>query len=137
MKSLFLFAFIFISSFVNAQKDVSVQGNSVTYNEIAPVWPGCEGNEREKKKCFNTNLALLIQKNFDFKNGYTQADKGSRILVKFFINKEGKPEIESVEGGSEAMQKEARRVILLLPKMKPGSAGGEVKEISYTVPFNL
>ena len=137
MKTLFTICFVFGFTLCHAQKDVSVKGNSVTYKEMAPVWPGCEGNELEKKKCFNQNLALLIQKNFDFKNGYTEADKGSRILVNFIINKEGKVEITSVEGGSEAMQKEAKRVILLLPKMKPGSIGGKATEISYTVPFNL
>ncbi|HET8838768.1 MAG TPA: energy transducer TonB [Flavobacteriaceae bacterium] len=136
MKVVILFFFVFISIGANAQKEGSVQGNTVTFKEVAPVWPGCEGNELEKKKCFNENLALLIQKNFSFKN-WTQADKGSRILVHFIINKDGNVEIESTEGGSEAMQKEAKRVILLLPKMKPGSIGGKNTEINYTVPFNL
>ena len=137
MKILFTICFVFGFTLCHAQKDVSVEGNSVSYKEMAPVWPGCDGNESDKKKCFNQNLALLIQKNFDFKNGYTEADKGSKILVNFIIDKEGKVEITSVEGGSEAMQKEAKRVILLLPKMKPGSIGGKATEISYTVPFNL
>lgn len=137
MKIVILFFFVFISIGAHAQKEGAVQGNTVTFKEVAPVWPGCHGTEQEKSKCFNENLALLIQKNFSFKNGYTQADKGSRILVHFIINKEGNVEIESIEGGSEAMQKEAKRVILLLPKMKPGSIGGKTTEINYTVPFNL
>lgn len=137
MKTPFLILFLLVSTLGFAQQGVTTEGNTLTMREIAPVWPGCEGSEAEKQKCFNEKLALHISKNFDFSNGYTPADKGTRILVNMVINKKGETEIKSIEGGSEALQKEAKRVILLLPKMKPGSIGGKPTSIYYTVPFSF
>ncbi|HET8810296.1 MAG TPA: energy transducer TonB [Flavobacteriaceae bacterium] len=137
MKTPILILFVLVSTVGFAQEGVTTEGNTLTMREIAPVWPGCEGSEAKKQKCFNEKLALHISENFDFSNGYTPADKGTRILVNMVINKEGEAEIKSIEGGSEALQKEAKRVILLLPKMKPGSIGGKPTSIKYTVPFSF
>ena len=137
MKTSLLILFLLISAAGFSQKGVTAEGNSVTMKEIAPVWPGCEGNETEKKKCFNQQLAGHISENFDFSNGYTEADKGTKIILSFFIDKKGKPEIINVSGGSKALQKEAKRVIMALPEMKPGSVGGKPAKIKYTVPFNF
>ena len=56
MKKLIFAAFLFVTSLGLAQEGVSVKGNTLSTREIAPVWPGCEGSEKEKKDCFNKKL---------------------------------------------------------------------------------
>lgn len=128
--------FILTTSVGFAQTD-DVKGNTVSGKEVAPVWPGCEGIATAQKKCFNQKLAQHIQKNFKFPEGYKASDKGSRVIVSFVINAEGKPEILNVTGGRKILQDEAKRNILALPKMKPGSMNGKPAPIKYKVPFTF
>jgi len=134
MKKIFLvFAFLFATSIGFSQ---NVNGNTVSSKEVAPVWPGCE-DSRSSSNCFNQMLAKHIQKNFKFPKDYTAADKGSKVLVSFVVNEKGMIEISKVKGGRESLQNEAKRNIMAIPKMKPGSLNGKPRPIKYTVPFNF
>jgi protein TonB len=132
-KILLVFAFLFATSIGFAQ---NVSGNTVSSKEVAPVWPGCE-DARSSSNCFNQMLAKHIQKNFTFPKDYTAADKGSKVLVSFVVNEKGMVEISKVKGGRESLQEEAKRNIMAIPKMKPGSLNGKPRSIKYTVPFNF
>lgn len=138
MKILVCTLALFISAFTFAQDDVSAHGNTVTSKEIAPTWPGCENSKLSKSNCFNQKLAEHIQKNFKFPKGYDAAkDKGSEVIVDFKIDKKGKPEIISVSGGRKILQEAAKKNILSIPKMKPGSLNGKPRGIEFTVPFTF
>lgn len=136
MKKLIFIIFLIFSTFSFGQV-ASLDGDTVTMRGTAPVWPGCQGTESEKETCFDHKLTLHISNNFDFSNGYTSEDKGTQVLVIFVINEQGMPEIKNISGGSKALQAEAKRVILLIPKMKPGMLVGRPTETEYTVPFNF
>ena len=90
-----------------------------------------------KKNCFNQKLAQHIGKNFKFPKEYKAEDKGTKVIVTFIINEEGKPEIKEVTGGKPYLQEEAKRNILQIPEMKPGMLGGKPRAIQYKVPFNF
>ena len=137
MKKLLFAAFLCFSAVSFAQDGVSTSGNTLNMREIAPVWPGCTGSESQKKQCFNQNLAKHIGKNFKFPAEYTPGDKGSKVLVTFVINEEGKPEIKSVSGGKKYLQEEAKRNIMQIPQMEPGKLGGKKRAIQYKVPFKF
>ena len=132
-KILFTFILLFTISFGFAQ---NASGNTVTSKEVAPVWPGCE-DASSSSNCFNQKLAMHIQQNFKFPKDYTADDKGSKVLVSFIVNKEGKVEITQVKGGRKSLQEEAKRNILAIPDMKPGHLNGKPRDIKYTVPFNF
>ncbi|MBW2962141.1 energy transducer TonB [Mesonia aestuariivivens] len=132
-KVLFILSFICAVSISQAQV---TKGNTVSSKEIPPVWPGCE-TESSTSNCFNKMLATHIQKNFKFPKDYTAADKGTKVLVSFIVNKKGEIEITQVKGGRNSLQEEAKRNILAIPKMQPGSLNGKPREIKYTVPFNF
>ena len=114
-----------------------MKGNTLTVREIPPVWPGCSGTETQKKTCFSQQLAKHIGQNFKFPKGYKPGSVKEKVIVKFVINTEGKPEIKSVTGGTKVLQEEAKRNIMLIPQMTPGNAGGKPKAIKYTVPFTF
>ena len=137
MKHFILVIAIIFSGTCFAQDGVNMKGSTMTVTDIAPVWPGCKGSLTQKKTCFNQSLAQHIAKNFKFPEGYKPGSVKEKVVVSFVINKEGKPEIKSVTGGTPALQQEAQRNIMLIPKMTPGQAGGKPKDIKYKVPFTF
>ncbi|HBY68975.1 MAG TPA: energy transducer TonB, partial [Flavobacteriaceae bacterium] len=83
-------------------------------------------------------LAQHIAKNFKYPpQAYKNNDQG-RVVVKFIINEEGLVEIKNISGGTAALQKEAKRNIMAMPKMtKPGMMGGKPRAIKFTVPITF
>ena len=60
------------------------------------------------------------------------------MIVEFIINEQGLVEVKNVSGGSKALQDEAKRNIMAIPKMaKPGMMGGKARPIKFTVPFTF
>ena len=137
MKKLLFIACLIISGTAFAQEGVTVSGNTLTLREIPPVWPGCSGSSFQKKQCFNQKLAQHIGANFKFPAEYTPADKGSKVIVTFVINEEGKPEVKNVSGGKKYLREEAKRNIMQIPQMEPGKLGGKKRAIEYKVPFKF
>lgn len=119
----------------------NVNKNTVTLKEIAPVWPGCESKSGAGiDACFKQNLAQHIGKNYKYPPEAYKNNEQGKVIVEFFINEKGLVEIKNISGGSKSLQEEAKRNILLIPKMaKPGMLGGKPTPIKYTVPitFNL
>ncbi len=137
MKNLFLFFLLFIGGSTFAQEGVKVEGNTVTTREIAPVWPGCEGNEAEKKTCFREELTEHIKAHYKFPRDKNGDFIRGKAVISFNINKEGKVEILSVEGSRKELNAEAKRIILAIPQMTPGHLAGKPTAIKYKVPFTF
>lgn len=134
-----LFILILIASIqVSAQEWGTVDKNKVTLKEIAPVWPGCESNDVNKTDaCFDQKLTAHIQKNFKYPADAWKNNIQERVVITFMINTKGEVEIVKTEGQNQILVDEAKRNILLIPKMKPGMFAGKPKAIEYTVPFNF
>ena len=138
MKNILLVFALVLSTATFAQEEWGdMKENKLTMTEIAPVWPGCDGSVAAKKSCFNKNLNAHIVKNFKYPAEEYKKNIQGRVVVDFVINEEGLPNITTVTGGNKGLQDEARRSIMLLPKMKPGMLGGKPKAIKYKVPFNF
>lgn len=137
MKKFLIIAMLIGASTSYAQQGVSLKGSTLTVTEVAPVWPGCEGSQAQKKSCFTQNLSRHIGKNFKFPKGYKVGSVKEKVVVSFVINEQGKPEIKNVTGGTKELQEEAKRNILLIPQMTPGQAAGKPKAIKYKVPFTF
>jgi protein TonB len=138
MKNILLIFALIVSTTTFAQEEWGdMKGNKLTMNEIAPVWPGCSGSIAAKKSCFTKNLNTHVVKNFKYPMAEFKKNIEGRVVVDFMINVKGLPEIKSVTGGNKGLQEEARRNIMLLPKMKPGMLGGKPRAINYKVPFNF
>lgn len=59
-----------------------------------------------------------------------------RVICKFVVERDGSlTNIEVVRSPTEAMGKEAVRVLSLSPKWKPGYQGGKLVRVSYVVPI--
>ena len=106
--------------------------------ENVPVFPGCEkkkGNEA-KKKCMSEKISKFVNKKF---NTDLASDLGlsgrQRISVFFKIDKTGNIVSVGARAPHPGLEKEAKRVINQLPKMKPGRQRGKAVTVPYSLPI--
>jgi len=105
--------------------------------ENVPVFPGCEGGNNEaKRKCMSEKITKHVQKKFNADIAETLGLSGKqRISVMFKIDKTGNIVGVQSRAPHPKLEKEAARVINLLPKMKPGKQRGNSVTVSYSLPI--
>ena len=107
--------------------------------ENVPEYPGCEkGSNTEKRKCMSAKIAKFVQRKF---NTDLAGDLGlsgkQRISVIFKINKNGDVTGVRSRAPHPRLEKEAARVINMLPKMKPGRQSGKAVIVPYSLPITF
>jgi len=105
--------------------------------EEAPIYPGCVGTRAQMRKCFNDKINKLIRKNF---RSSLAKDLGlspgiKKIFVQFTIDKNGDIINIKTRAPHKSLEKEAIRVIKLLPKMTPGKQRNRNVNVSYMQPI--
>lgn len=107
--------------------------------EDVPVYPGCEKEKGKaaKKACLNKALQKHVSRKF---NADLAGDLGlspgkKRIYVSFKITKTGNIEIIGARAPHPRLEKEAIRVVKLLPKMTPGKQRGRPVNVTYMLPI--
>tara|TARA_R110002049_G_scaffold17238_3_gene67404 strand:- start:3584 stop:4303 length:720 start_codon:yes stop_codon:yes gene_type:complete len=105
--------------------------------ENVPVFPGCEGGDNNAKKaCMSKKIADFVNRKF---NTDLASDLGlsgrQRINVIFKIDKTGSIVGVRARAPHPGLEKEATRVINMLPKMKPGKQRGKAVTVPYSLPI--
>ena len=105
--------------------------------ENVPVFPGCDkGNNAKKRKCMSEKIAKFVQRKF---NTELAGDLGlsgrQRISVIFKIDRSGNVTGVRARAPHPRLEKEAQRVINLLPKMQPGKQRGKAVIVPYSLPI--
>ena len=105
--------------------------------ENVPIFPGCDkGNNAERRKCMSQKITKFVQRKF---NTDLAGDLGlsgrQRINVIFKIDKNGDVVGVRARAPHPRLEKEAARVINLLPKMKPGKQRGKAVIVPYSLPI--
>lgn len=105
--------------------------------EEVPIYPGCKGNNQQKKNCMNLRIQKHVAKNFNsnLADSLGLPPGKKRIYVMFKISKTGNIIDIKTRGPHEALEQEALRIIKLLPKMKPGKQRGKTINVSYMLPI--
>ncbi|MGB4742016.1 MAG: energy transducer TonB [Flavobacteriaceae bacterium] len=107
--------------------------------ENVPEYPGCEkGSNADKRKCMSDKIAKFVQRKF---NTDLAGDLGlsgrQRISVIFKIDKKGNVTGVRSRAPHPRLEKEAARVINMLPKMKPGRQRGKAVIVPYSLPITF
>ncbi len=107
--------------------------------EDAPIYPGCEGNKAELKKCLQKSIQKHIGRKF---NTGLASELGlepgrKRVIVIFKIDKTGKIVDVRARGPHARLEKEGIKVVKMLPKMIPGKQRGRPVGVKYTLPITL
>ena len=135
MKKLILLLFIPLISFGQSETENNSKVPSEIFDNI-PVYPGCKGSELKKRKCMSERIAKFVERKF---NTDIAADLGltgrQRISVIFKIDTLGNITGVRARAPHRRLEKEAVRVIKLLPKMKPGIKNGKPVIVPYSLPM--
>ena len=107
--------------------------------ENVPVYPGCKGTNAEKKACMVEKIRKHVNKKY---NTGLAGDLGlspgkKRVYVQFKIDKTGNIVNVRARGPHKRLEKEAIRVVELLPSMTPGKQRGRPVGVKYTLPITL
>ncbi len=110
--------------------------------EVAPIYPGCEslGTNEERKACMSEKIGKLIRKKFKTSLADRVGLSGRQtIRTQFTIDKTGNVTDVKVRGPHPLLEKEAKRVIGLVPTMIPGKQRDHYVNVIYTIPiiFNV
>lgn len=104
--------------------------------EDVPVFPGCEGLSKAKTKaCFQKKIQEHVVKHFTYPEAALELGIQGRVSVIFMIDSKGYVTGIRSRGPDKLLEKEAERIISLLPKMEPGKQRGKPVKVSYAVPI--
>lgn len=99
-----------------------------------PVYPGCE-NIRNKTKCLQENIQRHIVRNFKYPKEAKKNKIQGRVFVQFIVGTGGYVDIIKTRGPDDLLEKEAQRIITLLPKFKPGILNGKPVRVPFSMPI--
>ena len=107
--------------------------------EDAPVYPGCKGTKAQKKQCLQDKIKKHVNRKYNTGlAGDLGLDPGKKkVYVQFKIDKTGSITDVRARGPHARLEKEAKRVVNLLPKMIPGKQRGRAVGVKYTLPITL
>ena len=134
MKKLFLSLLLLLPVMAVAQEkatyDEMVAGNDSVFIKVErmPSYPGGQ-----------TALFKFLSENVHYPRAAEKKMIEGRVICQFVVDRDGT--IEDVQvvksGGHPSLDKEAVRVIKLMPKWKPGLQDGKPVRVRYTVPVNF
>ncbi len=123
---------------VEIEEDI-IEDVPFTIIEDVPVFPGCKGSKQQLKDCFNKQMQKHFARKFDadLPNELGLSSGAKRIIMLFKIDKNGNIVDVRAKAPHPRLQKEAVRIIKLLPKMTPGRQRGKAVGVKYTLPMRI
>lgn len=106
--------------------------------DFVPIYPGCENKKSndERKDCLESSLNKLISRKFDTSiSSEYGLDGVNRIYTIFTVDHTGKVIDVKIRAAHPALEKEAKRVIDLIPEMEPGVKDGKRVNMIYSQPI--
>jgi periplasmic protein TonB len=104
------------------------EDNSIhNFVEQQPEFPG--GLEAMNK---------FIQKNLKYPNQARRMGTEGKVFIQFVVNKDGSiTDVDAIKGISIECDKEAQRVVAMMPKWKVGKQNGKPVRVKYVLPINF
>ncbi|MDA0793903.1 MAG: energy transducer TonB [Bacteroidetes bacterium] len=104
--------------------------------EDVPVYPGFENVEKDQlRTCFQDKINKHILKNFRYPEIAQEMGIQGRVYVNFVISKEGNITNVKMRGPDKNLEKEAHRIISLLPNITPGKQRGKPVNVPFSIPI--
>ncbi|HNQ27324.1 MAG TPA: energy transducer TonB [Aquaticitalea sp.] len=109
-----------------------------TVIENVPVFPGCEKEKTNaaRRDCMSKKISDFVNKKFNTDlAGELGLSGKQRIIMTFKIDKNGDIVNIMARAPHPGLEKEAKRVIGMLPKMQPGKQRGKPVTVPYSLPI--
>lgn len=108
--------------------------------EDVPVFPGCEQlkDNKDRKKCMSSEINRFVREEFNTGLGEKLGLTGTNLVaIMFVVNTKGEIEQIQTRAPHPELEKEAERVISLLPRMQPGKQRGKPVPVSFSIPIRF
>ncbi len=106
--------------------------------EKIPIWPGCEGKTNdESKKCFQKNMIKHVNKNFKYPQMAIELGIRGKVFILFTIDSKGNVTNIKSRGPDKILEREAERIVSLMPQMIPGKQRGRSVSVPYSLPIHF
>ena len=103
-----------------------------------PLFPGCEKvGKPQRRQCFQEKMQEHISKYFRYPEIAQEMGIQGRVFVQFMIEKDGNISEIITRGPDKNLEKEANRIISLLPKMLPGKQRGRTVRVPFSIPVTF
>jgi protein TonB len=119
---------------IEVDEDIEVPFSII---EFVPIFPGCKGNNKELKACFQKKMTEHLMANFKYPEAAQELNIQGKVYVFFIIDKTGLVTNIKSRGPDKMLEDEAKRIISVLPKMKPGRQRDRSVSVPYSIPINF
>ena len=89
------------------------------------------------RSVFREKMNKHLAKNYKYPEAAMELGINGKVFVMFVINSEGYVSNIRTRGPDKILEKEANRIIALLPKMTPGKQRGRAVNVPYSIPINF
>jgi protein TonB len=103
--------------------------------ERVPVFPGCSGSNAALMACFKSEMTKHVQKHFKYPETAIENNMQGKVFVMFTVGKNGAVSNMRTRGPYKVLDKEAKRIVSQLPKMKPAMQRDRPVKVSYSIPI--
>ena len=125
-------------NFLNKLNQKEITKEEYPKIEEIPVFPGCEKLKKTKLiECFQMKMQRHINKNFRYPEFAQKNGIQGRVFIKFIIGVDGNITGIESRGPHPILERDAERIILLLPKMKPGKVNGLRVRVPLSIPITF
>ena len=84
------------------------------------------------------DLTAYLSKNIHYPDAAREANIEGRVIVKFVVNEDGSiSDVQVVRGIGSGCDEEAKRVVMAMPKWKPGKQNGKAVKVYFTQPISF
>ena len=94
-------------------------------------------SEKEKIKCFAEKLQQHIANNFQYPKLALRMKIQGIVYVKFVIDVDGSIKLIHTKGPHPLLEKEAARIVSLLPGIVPARNGDEFVKVPFSIPITF
>lgn len=106
--------------------------------EKVPIYPGCTGKTNDElKTCFEQKIIAHVNKNFKFPELALEMGINGKVFVMFSVDRDGYVSGIRSRGPDKVLEKEAERIISLLPRMTPANQRGKSVKVPYSIPIHF
>jgi len=113
----------------------------VFIREQMPLFKGCYNDStayEEQRKCSDKKFLMFFHNNFRYPKEIQQNSFYMTIPIQWKFKKDGSvSNIEFLKESHPTLEKEARRVINLMPKWTPATQDGKPIEVCYAFPLRF
>ncbi len=118
--------------------DTNSMSKGITTIEDVPLFPGCERVPKsQRRQCFQEQIQKHINRNFQYPEQAAKLGIEGRVFIQFMIGKDGSIGGIRTRGPHQYLEREAYRIISLLPRMTPGIQRGRSVRVPFSIPITF